>query len=246
MCAARSAAHRSAVPARRLDAGGRIDRARPVSFTFDGAAFEGFAGDTLASALLASGVDVVAPSPIQGRPRGVFSAGVEEPSAFVEVSSPRFDPIVPATTVDLIEGSSAHGRPGVGRLPLDPPPPPADHRHVHVETLVVGGGAAGIAAATAAAARGERVIVAQDLRGGEGRLPDDDAEAAATWLAHADDVTLASVDRRPRRVRRRLRRPAPTDDRRRSHLARPRAPRRARERRTWNDRSRSPTATVPA
>ena len=45
--------------ARRLDAGGRIDRSRPLRFTFDGRAYEGFEGDTLASALLANGVDAV-------------------------------------------------------------------------------------------------------------------------------------------------------------------------------------------
>jgi sarcosine oxidase subunit alpha len=47
----------------------------------------GFEGDTLASALLANGVDVVCRSPILGRPRGIVSAGVEESSAFVEVSA---------------------------------------------------------------------------------------------------------------------------------------------------------------
>ena len=70
---------------RRVDGWGVIDRSTPVPFTFDGGAFEGRAGDTLASALLASDVAVVAPSPIQGRPRGVYSAGVEEPNAFVEL-----------------------------------------------------------------------------------------------------------------------------------------------------------------
>ena len=81
---------------RRLDAGGRIDRSRPIRFTFDGREYEGFEGDTLASALLANGVDVVCRSPILGRPRGVVSAGVEEPNAFVEVAEPWFDPIVAA------------------------------------------------------------------------------------------------------------------------------------------------------
>ena len=59
---------------------------RPIAFTFEGRPSGAFAGDTLASALLANGVDVVCPSPILGRPRGVFSAGVEEPCAFVEVT----------------------------------------------------------------------------------------------------------------------------------------------------------------
>jgi sarcosine oxidase subunit alpha len=179
------------VTGRRVDGWGRIDRSSPVPFTFDGGAFEGRAGDTLASALLANGVDVIAPSPIHGRPRGVFSAGVEEPNAFVELSAPWFEPIVPATTVELVLGMSAHGRPGVGRLPLDPPPTrPADHRHVHAETLVVGGGAAGLAAALEAARRGDRVVVAHDRPWWGGPLPDGDADEAAETLRGTADVTM--------------------------------------------------------
>ena len=176
---------------RRVDGWGVVDRATPVPFTFDGGAFEGRAGDTLASALLANGVGVVAPSPIEGRPRGVFSAGVEEPNAFVELTAPWFEPIVPATMVDLVRGLSAHGRPGVGRLPLDPPPTrPADHRHAHVETLVVGGGGAGLAAAADAASRGDRVIVAHDRAWWGGALPDGDATTTAERVACEDDVTM--------------------------------------------------------
>ena len=74
----------------------------------------GFEGDTLASALLANGVDVVCRSPILGRPRGIVSAGAEEPSAFVEVSEPWFDPIVAATMVELVDGLIASGRRGSG------------------------------------------------------------------------------------------------------------------------------------
>ncbi|MGH2540350.1 MAG: 2Fe-2S iron-sulfur cluster-binding protein, partial [Actinomycetota bacterium] len=125
--------------ARRLapPAGHGVDRTRPLAFTFDGHAYEGLAGDTLASALLANGVDVVARSPLRGRPRGVFSAGVEEPNALVEVSAPAFRPIVPATAERLVDGLVASGRPGVGRLPADHAwAPAARHRHVHVETLV--------------------------------------------------------------------------------------------------------------
>ena len=109
------------VTGRRLaaPAGHGIDRSRPLAFTFDGRSYEGFAGDTLASALLANGVDVVARSPLQGRPRGVFSAGVEEPNAFVEISAPSLRPIVPATTVPLVDGLVAAPRAGVGRLPAD-------------------------------------------------------------------------------------------------------------------------------
>ena len=69
---------------RRLDSGGSaIDRSAPLRFRFDGTEYLGFAGDTLAGALLANAVGVVCRSPILGRPRGVTSAGVEEASAFV-------------------------------------------------------------------------------------------------------------------------------------------------------------------
>ncbi len=128
---------------RRPDVGGdAIDRSRVVSFTFDGRELTGFEGDTLASALLANGIDVVCRSPIQGRPRGVYSAGVEEPCAFVGVDAPFADPVVAATTVDLVDGLVAHGVPGVGRLPDEGVATVrSEHRHAHVETLVVGASA---------------------------------------------------------------------------------------------------------
>ena len=63
----------------RLGQGGFIDRADPLRFTFDGAAMTGYAGDTLASALLANGVRLVGRSFKYHRPRGIFSAGSEEP-----------------------------------------------------------------------------------------------------------------------------------------------------------------------
>jgi sarcosine oxidase subunit alpha len=140
---------------RRLPAGGSaIDRSRAIPFRFDGTRYEGFAGDTLASALLANGVDVVCPSPILGRPRGVMSAGVEEASAFVEVVAPWSDPIVAATMVELVEGLEAAGRPGVGRLPgAEAARIPCDHRYAHIETLVIGGGPVGRAAAESAVTR---------------------------------------------------------------------------------------------
>ena len=59
----------------RLDVGGRVDRSRPLSFTFDGRSYRGFAGDTLASALLANGVHLVGRSFKYHRPRGIMTAG---------------------------------------------------------------------------------------------------------------------------------------------------------------------------
>jgi len=69
----------------RLPSGGLIDRSQPVNFAFDGRALTGFAGDTLASALLANQVRVVSRSMKFHRPRGVFSCGIEEPNALVQL-----------------------------------------------------------------------------------------------------------------------------------------------------------------
>lgn len=73
--------------ARRLADGGLIDRTRVLELRFDGRRYSGFAGDTVASALLASGVDVVARSFKYHRPRGIFSIGSEEPNALLQVGS---------------------------------------------------------------------------------------------------------------------------------------------------------------
>jgi sarcosine oxidase, subunit alpha len=124
---------------RRVPEGGSaIDRSKPIAFTFDGADYEGFDGDTLASALLANGVVGGFRSPILGRPRGVFSAGEEEPNAFVEISAPWFEPIVAATMVNLVDGLVASSRPGVGVLPVDPPRrKPVAHRYAHADHVVI-------------------------------------------------------------------------------------------------------------
>jgi heterotetrameric sarcosine oxidase alpha subunit len=92
----------------RLRSGGLIDRAYALRATFDGRAFTGFAGDTLASALLAAGERLVARSFKYHRPRGIFSAGSEEPSALVELrSGDRREPNTKATTIELFEGLEA-------------------------------------------------------------------------------------------------------------------------------------------
>jgi len=89
----------------RLPAGGIVDRARPLHFEFDGARYEGCAGDTLASALLANGVHLVGRSFKYHRPRGIFAAGVDEPSALVQIArGARTEPNVRATTQELYEG----------------------------------------------------------------------------------------------------------------------------------------------
>ena len=89
----------------RLAAGGRIDRAMPVDFSFNGTGYRGFAGDTLASALLANGVHLVGRGFKYHRPRGIVSAGAEEPNALVQLGDDagRTDPNMRATQVELFD-----------------------------------------------------------------------------------------------------------------------------------------------
>jgi len=65
--------------------GAWIDRTRPLRFHFNGREVPGFAGDTVASALLAHGVVHVGRSFKLHRPRGIFSCGVEEPTGLVDI-----------------------------------------------------------------------------------------------------------------------------------------------------------------
>ncbi len=96
---------------RRLATGGAIDRARPIPFTFDGRAYVGYAGDTLASALLGAGVAVVGRSFKTHRPRGVWGHWVEEPNAFVDLTRDgRREPNARATTTFLEEGVALAAR----------------------------------------------------------------------------------------------------------------------------------------
>src|SRR3712207_4942705 len=102
----RSDGGRAAMTSHRLATGGaRIDRTRPLRFTFDGDEIEAFAGDTVASALLASGRTLVARSFKYHRPRGVYSAGPEEPNALVTIGEgAEAEPNAKATVVEATEG----------------------------------------------------------------------------------------------------------------------------------------------
>ncbi|MFQ5547748.1 MAG: 2Fe-2S iron-sulfur cluster-binding protein [Woeseia sp.] len=92
----------------RIAGGGRIDRARPLNFVFNGKNYQGYSGDTLASALLANGVRIVSRSFKFHRPRGILSAGVEEPNALVGVDyGSGMLPIIRATRMPLIDGLRA-------------------------------------------------------------------------------------------------------------------------------------------
>ncbi|MCH2078016.1 MAG: sarcosine oxidase subunit alpha family protein [Rhodobacteraceae bacterium] len=85
--------------------GGMINRDRPMSFTFDGKMYQGFEGDTLASALLANDVRLMGRSFKYHRPRGPLTAGSEEPNAIVELrGGARQEPNTRATTAELFDG----------------------------------------------------------------------------------------------------------------------------------------------
>ncbi len=100
-------AARAAQP-NRLSSGGLIARSRTLRFTFDGKAYHGHPGDTLASALLANGVVLTGRSFKYHRPRGILSAGSEEPNALVELrTGAHREPNTKATMAELFEGLAA-------------------------------------------------------------------------------------------------------------------------------------------
>ena len=96
---------------RRLSSGGRIDRGKPVSASFDGKPLSGFAGDTLASALLAGNKVLTARSFKYHRPRGILSSGIEEPNGlFTLGEGPATEPNIPATVTELVDGLVARSQ----------------------------------------------------------------------------------------------------------------------------------------
>ncbi len=103
----------------RID-GGLIDRSQTLSFTFNGKAMQGHPGDTLASALLANGQRLVGRSFKYHRPRGIFTAGSEEPNALVQLrKGAHQEPNTRATTVELFRGLEATSQNHRGSLNFD-------------------------------------------------------------------------------------------------------------------------------
>ncbi len=100
--------------------GGLIDRSSPMHFTFNGKRMEGYAGDTLASALLANGQKLVGRSFKYHRPRGILSAGPEEPNALVQLrTGAAQEPNTRATVAELFDGLSATSQNHRGSLEFD-------------------------------------------------------------------------------------------------------------------------------
>ncbi len=86
-----------------------VDETTNVLFKFNGKKYYGFKGDTLASALLANGIHLVGRSFKYHRPRGIMTAGSEEPNAIVQVGNDKAitEPNVRATEVEIHDGLEA-------------------------------------------------------------------------------------------------------------------------------------------
>ena len=173
----------------RLPSGGRIDRSRPLRFTVDGVQSQVYAGDKLASALLAEGRMRVAPSIYLQRPRGIVAADCTEPNALVQLHGGPPEPMVPATEIELYDGLSAETLSGVGWLGSAPDTAVHDKKYVHADVVVVGAGPSGIAAALAAGRGGARVILVDSRRELGGSLLDGDehidGRPATAWVRRA-------------------------------------------------------------
>jgi NADPH-dependent 2,4-dienoyl-CoA reductase/sulfur reductase-like enzyme len=104
----------------RIDGKGLVDRTKPQRFRFDGRDYGGYKGDTLASALLANDVRLVGRSFKYHRPRGILTAGSEEPNALVEVIGPSNQtPNVRATVQEVFDGLEAQSQNRLGSLRHD-------------------------------------------------------------------------------------------------------------------------------
>ncbi|WP_294636374.1 sarcosine oxidase subunit alpha family protein [uncultured Aquabacterium sp.] len=100
--------------------GTQIDPARTLRFTFDGRSYTGHAGDTLASALLANGVQLMGRSFKYGRPRGIIGFGPEEPNALVQLGEGAYTvPNIKATQAELYDGLVATSTSGWPHLRFD-------------------------------------------------------------------------------------------------------------------------------
>ncbi|MBT4464555.1 MAG: sarcosine oxidase subunit alpha, partial [Rhodospirillaceae bacterium] len=100
--------------------GGLVDRSKTLNFTFNGKNLQGHPGDTLASALLANGQRMMGRSFKYHRPRGVLTAGSEEPNALVQLrAGAHQEPNTRATVAELFDGLAATSQNHRGSLETD-------------------------------------------------------------------------------------------------------------------------------
>ncbi|MDN5911010.1 MAG: 2Fe-2S iron-sulfur cluster-binding protein, partial [Brevibacterium sp.] len=158
----------------RLDHATGIDRSRHISFSVDGQQHTGFAGDTIASALIASGRIDCGASTYLGRSRGILSAGIEESNALVRVKGripgDVSESMLPATRVPITEGLEADYLSGLGILDPGQDELVYEHKHIHVDVLIVGAGPAGLAAAREVEKSGARTLLLDDRSAPGGSL----------------------------------------------------------------------------
>lgn len=141
-----------------------------VTFTFDGKQYSGEKGESLASALLRNGVLHFTDSSYRDRPRGVMGLWVEEPNALVNIDSGAGEPMVAATTVEIVDGLIARSAQGIGDLPDIRDNSRYDKVNRHVDVLVVGAGTSGLEAAKQYSDLGKSVIVMDDKPAAGGHL----------------------------------------------------------------------------
>ena len=104
----------------RVEGRGLIDRSKPIGFSFNGRQVTGYAGDTIASALMAKGVKLMGRSFKYHRPRGVMTAGSEEPNALMQIGTG--DAMMPntrATVQEIFDGLVAQSQNHIGPLDRD-------------------------------------------------------------------------------------------------------------------------------
>lgn len=191
----------------RLDAaqaaGARVNFEEKLDVTLNEQPLAALRGDSLASAMLASGIRRVGDSLYLKRPRGIFAAGVEEPNALVHVFARHTkdvgESMLAAPVVTTVNGLSARTLSGLGTM--DPRKDEAyyDHVHVHTDVLVVGSGPAGLAAAREASRSGARVMLLDERPEAGGRLLDSaqeqiDGMDARDWVAQTTAELAAAEE----------------------------------------------------